>query len=100
VLDRCDYDEGEYDLYHYCPKVNSKERGDSKHPTMKPIALMTKILKLFTTPNDQLVYDPFTGSGSIGIASGTLKRDFIGSEISEEYCKLAEKRIEEKTDVK
>jgi site-specific DNA-methyltransferase (adenine-specific) len=100
VLDRCDYDEGEYDLYHYCPKVSSKERGDSKHPTMKPIALMTKILKLFTTPNDQLVYDPFTGSGSIGIASGNLKRDFIGSEISEEYCKLAEKRIEERIDVK
>jgi DNA modification methylase len=93
VLDRCDYENEEYDIYNYCPKVSSKERGDSKHPTMKPISLITKILKLFIIPNQQVVYDPFTGTGSTGIACVTHKRNFIGSEISEEYCKIAEKRI-------
>ena len=93
VLDRCDYENEEYDIYNYCPKVSSKERGDSKHPTMKPISLITKILKLFITPNQQVVYDPFTGTGSTGIACVTHKRNFIGSEISEQYCKIAEKRI-------
>ena len=93
VLDKCDYENEEYDIYNYCPKVSSKERGDSKHPTMKPISLITKILKLFMTPNQQVVYDPFTGTGSTGIACVTHERNFIGSEISEEYCKIAEKRI-------
>ena len=40
-----------------------------------------------------LIYDPFMGSGTTAIASKKLNRNYIGSEISEEYCALAESRL-------
>ena len=40
-----------------------------------------------------IVYDPFFGSGTTGLVAHKLNRKFIGSEISEEYCKIAEKRL-------
>jgi site-specific DNA-methyltransferase (adenine-specific) len=43
---------------------------------------------------DAVVYDPFMGSGTTAIASHELKRKWIGSEISSQYCEIARKRIE------
>ena len=40
-----------------------------------------------------IVYDPFFGSGTTGLVAHRLNRKFIGSEISKEYCEIAEKRI-------
>ena len=40
-----------------------------------------------------IVYDPFFGSGTTGLVAHKLNRKFIGSEISEEYCKIAEERL-------
>ena len=44
-------------------------------------------------PEGGIVYDPFFGSGTTGLVAHRLNRKFIGSEISKEYCKIAEKRL-------
>ncbi len=62
------------------------------HPTVKPIKLMEYLITLITPPNG-IVLDPFFGSGTTGIAAVNLGFNYIGFEISEEYCKIAEKRI-------
>ena len=52
------------------------------------------LITAFSNKND-LVYDPFIGIGSVAKSAITNKRNFIGSEISKEYCDIAEKRIKE-----
>lgn len=69
------------------------ERGQ-EHPTQKPIKLLTHIVKV-SGKCDTTVFDPFTGSGTTGIAAIRLKRRFIGIEIEEKYCKIAARRLQE-----
>jgi DNA modification methylase len=45
------------------------------------------------SPEGGIVYDPFSGAGTTSLVSHKLNRNFIGSEISSEYCKIADKRI-------
>lgn len=54
------------------------------HPTQKPIALLVKLLNMFTKEGD-LILDPFAGSQSLRIACHKLKRDYIGFEIDKDY---------------
>ena len=66
----------------------------NSHPTLKPIDLNAKILKLFKTPNEQRICYPFAGSGSEII--GGLKADFqdwTACEINQEYVDIANARI-------
>ena len=67
-----------------------------KHRATFPEELVDKILKNFTKEND-LVYDCFMGSGTTAKMCLKNNRDFIGSEISEQYCKIAEERIKNET---
>ena len=69
----------------------SKENG--LHPTQKPIALFEYLIKTYTNEGD-LVLDNCIGSGTTALACVNTKRNFIGFEISEEYCKLSEERIQ------
>jgi len=62
------------------------------HPTQKPVILMRKILADFSKENE-IIFDPFLGSGTTAIASKLDKRNYIGCEISKEYCEIAEQRI-------
>ena len=62
------------------------------HPTAKPIKLMSYLITLTTREND-IVLDPFTGSGTTAISSILLRRRFIGFEREEEYYKIATERI-------
>lgn len=62
------------------------------HPTQKPIILFSKILNDFSNEND-LILDPFLGSGTTAIACKRLNRKYIGIEISSEYCEVAKKRL-------
>lgn len=73
------------------PVVAGKER--TEHPTQKSLALMEKIITIHTNEND-LIIDPFMGSGTTGVAALNLNRKFIGVEISEDYFNIAKKRIE------
>lgn len=70
----------------------TEEKRHGKHPTQKPIALIARCLRATTDPGD-LVFDPFTGSGSTGVAALALGRHFIGCEQDKTYAMLASKRL-------
>ncbi len=53
---------------------------------------MEKIISIHTNPND-LVLDPFMGSGTTGLTCKNLKRNFIGTELEKEYFQIAKKRL-------
>ncbi|NNG26296.1 MAG: site-specific DNA-methyltransferase [Ignavibacteriaceae bacterium] len=65
---------------------------NTDHPTQKPEKLIAKIILASTNEGD-IVFDPFLGSGSSVVAAKKLGRKFIGVEIDEIYCCLAQKRI-------
>ena len=73
------------------PIITQAENTD--HPTTKPHRLIRKLIKASSNEGD-IILDPFMGSGTTALACLKLNRKFIGYEISEEYCKIAEKRIE------
>lgn len=62
------------------------------HPAMFPEELVRRCIKLFSYKND-LVLDPFNGAGTTTFVAHELERRYIGIDISEEYCKIAEERI-------
>lgn len=70
--------------------------GESKkrigHPAPFPKALPYRAIKLFSYQND-VVFDPFMGSGTTLVVAASLKRKAIGLEIDENYCQLAKQRI-------
>ncbi len=73
-----------------------RERSTIKgHGAVFPIGFALKAIGNFSKVND-IVLDPFMGSGTTGVASKILNRNFIGIEISEKYFKIAKDRIEDK----
>ena len=89
------YDVGVYgDGIGNVPKEEGQRPNPYKniHPTAKPIKLMSYLITLTTREND-IVLDPFTGSGTTAISSILLKRRFIGFEREAEYHKIATERI-------
>jgi site-specific DNA-methyltransferase (adenine-specific) len=62
------------------------------HPTVKPLQLMSYLITLGSRPND-LVLDPFVGSGTTCLAAKMLGRRFLGIELNKEYFALAEARV-------
>ena len=70
---------------------NSVEYG-IKHPATFPKKLVKDHLLTWTNEGD-LVYDPFMGSGTTALVCKEMNRNYIGSEISEGYCKLIEQRL-------
>lgn len=97
ILHKCDFDKDDHDLYFYCPKVSGSERNeaiDNNHPTLKPISLLVQILRLFKTPNPQVLLDPFMGSGSMAIAANKVGGfDYVGVELNDDYFSIAQERI-------
>ena len=107
--------------FFYCPKASRAERNaglegmperytardngysdklsDTKlpranhHPTVKPLSLMRWLVRLVAREGD-LVLDPFTGSGTTGVACVEEGRDFIGIERESEYVEIARRRID------
>lgn len=66
---------------------------NTDHPTQKPEKLAAKIILASTREND-VVLDPFLGSGTTAVVAKKLGRNFYGIELDEEYCCLAQKRLE------
>lgn len=81
-----------YDKFFLVPKVRQHAEDFNYHPTLKPVALMEHLVSLITH-EESIVLDPFTGSGSTGVASLRLKRKFIGYEKDKGYFKITEKRF-------
>lgn len=75
--------------FKYSIVAKSKEKI---HPTQKPLELMENLIRIHTNEND-LIFDPFLGSGSTGIAALKLNRNFIGCEIDKTYFNKTKNRI-------
>ncbi|MGE5672276.1 MAG: DNA-methyltransferase [Mycobacterium leprae] len=65
---------------------------NTEHPTQKPEKLLAKIILASSNPGD-LVFDPFLGSGTTAVVAKKLGRLYLGVELDERYCCLAEKRL-------
>ena len=63
------------------------------HPAPFPVDLPRKCIEMYTFEGD-VVLDPFLGSGTTAVASKLTGRKYIGVDLSEEYCKVAEQRLE------
>lgn len=75
------------------PPESAKRVG---HPAPFPVELARRVIKLYSYEND-VVLDPFLGSGTTCVAAKELGRHYVGYDISEEYCALARERLERTT---
>ena len=66
---------------------------NTDHPTQKPEKLLAKIILASSNEGD-IILDPFLGSGTTSVVAKKLGRNFVGIEIDETYCCLAEKRLD------
>ncbi len=83
-----------YDKNFLIPKPSKKEKGDFNfHISVKPIQILEHLINIFTKEGG-IVLDPFSGSGSIGIACKNLNRKYILVEKSKEYIDIIKKRLE------
>jgi DNA modification methylase len=92
-------DQGSAARFFYQAKVSSSERScngavQNNHPTIKPKALMSYLLKLVKQPERNLILDPFAGSGSTGLAALELGIPCILIEREREYFDIALQRLQ------
>lgn len=90
-------DSGGASRFYYCAKASVSERnagvdGRNTHPTVKPIKLLTYLIKLITPPGG-IVLDTFMGSGSVGCAALTGGFDFIGIDSDPVSVEIARQRL-------
>jgi DNA modification methylase len=65
----------------------------NEHPTQKSLALAKEIISILTNEND-LIYDPFAGSGTFGVAARELNRSYFGVEKNDKYFDLASSKLQ------
>jgi site-specific DNA-methyltransferase (adenine-specific) len=85
-------DTGTAARFFYCAKASKADRAGSKHPTIKPVALLRWLVRLVTPPGG-LVLDPFAGSGTIGVAALAEGRRAILIEREAEYIGDIRRRL-------
>lgn len=73
-------------------KAKTTKSVGNNHPTVKPVELMKYLVRL-VTPEGAHIIDPFSGSGSTGMACRELGRQFTGIDLDRNYCEIARKRI-------
>ncbi|MDT5158178.1 MAG: adenine-specific DNA-methyltransferase [Acidobacteriota bacterium] len=85
------------------PKVTSGRNRSSKertpHPAQFPVTVVDRIIRA-TSNKEEVILDPFMGSGTTVVAALNLQRYVVGFELKEEYCEIAAKRIENYLGVK
>lgn len=84
------------DVWHL-PTIGRWEKTCGKHPTQKPLALLSRIILASTQPG-QWILDPFSGSSTTGIASSLLGRRFLGIEQDASFVAIGKSRREELED--
>lgn len=75
---------------------NNKQKDElkyGKHPTQKPVKILTRMIKLSSKEGD-IMLTPFSGAGSECVAAKMTGRHYIGFELEESYCKIAEERLQ------
>lgn len=120
-------DKGSAGRFFYCSKASQKERNlglenskikekevvrqglageknnpkhKNSHPTVKPLDLITYLVKLISPPDNCVILDPFMGSGTTGLACKNIGVNFIGIELEEKYFNIAKTRIENYNEIK
>ena len=73
------------------PSIAPWEKTCGKHPTQKPLSLLTRIILASTEPNDWIL-DPFSGSSTTGIAANIANRKLLGIEREMEFVEISCKR--------
>ena len=81
------------------PAIAPWEKACTKHPTQKPLGLLSRII-MASTKSGAWILDPFAGSSTTGIAANLLGRKFLGIEQEEEFAKISKARREEIEDIK
>lgn len=84
------------DVWHL-PAIAKWEKSCGKHPTQKPLALLSRII-MASTQKGEWVLDPFCGSSTTGIAANLLGRRYLGIDQEKTYVELSKKRCEELED--
>ncbi len=79
------------------PAIARWEKSCGKHPTQKPLALLTRLILASTKPGDWIL-DPFAGSSTTGIAANLCQRRYLGIEQAPEFAALSKSRREELND--
>jgi site-specific DNA-methyltransferase (adenine-specific) len=79
-----------HDVWHL-PAIAPWEKSCGKHPTQKPLALLTRII-LSSTKKNAWILDPFTGSSTTGIAANLTNRKFLGMDKEEDFLTISKKR--------
>lgn len=80
------------------PAIAPWEKSCGKHPTQKPLCILSRIIQASTLPGAWIL-DPFTGSSTTGIAASLLGRRFLGIDQNAEFLELSKTRREEINDV-
>lgn len=80
------------------PAIGRWEKSCGKHPTQKPLSVLTRII-LASTDKGDWILDPFSGSSTTGMAANLCDRRFAGIEQAEEFCEMSKARREELEDV-
>ena len=81
------------DVWHL-PAIARWEKSCGKHPTQKPLGVLTRLIQASTLPGAWIL-DPFSGSGTTGIAANLLGRRYLGLEKEEEFLAMSKARREE-----
>ena len=79
------------------PAIAKWEKSCGKHPTQKPLCVLSRIIQASTEPGAWIL-DPFTGSSTTGIAANLLGRRFLGIDQSEDFLNISKARKEEIND--
>jgi DNA modification methylase len=87
-------DSGGASRFYYCAKASKKERRGSKHPTVKPLALMRYLCRLITPPGG-IILDPFAGSGTTGEAALLEGFEPLLIELESQYVQDIKSRLNE-----
>jgi DNA modification methylase len=77
--------------WHTSP-INMDDKNEFGHPTIKPLELVKRHILHASKPND-IVFDPFMGSGTTAIASKEINRQYVGIEIDEKWHKVSVDRV-------
>ena len=78
---------------YWITKKNIRDKVKFKHPTIKPIKIIKNFILNSSNEND-IVFDPFAGSGTTGVACQDVGRQFIGFEIEKKWVKVANDRLQ------
>ena len=84
-------------MHDYFQTKSSPKKGTYNHPCPKPVEWGIWLVERATEENN-LILDPFMGSGTTCVAAKQLNRNYIGIEMSEEYCKIAYSRLKDLLD--